>query len=90
LTEFVAFLQLAEVPVDEMTPRTRMITAHAINGFANFGSIGILIGGLSIIEPARRDTFLNLAWKTLLAGTLATCMSGAVVAALPFALFAGS
>ncbi|MEM7663026.1 MAG: nucleoside transporter C-terminal domain-containing protein [Pseudomonadota bacterium] len=90
LTEFVAFLQLAEVPVEEMTPRTRMITAHAINGFANFGSIGILIGGLSIIEPARRDTFLNLAWKTLLAGTLATCMSGAVVAALPFALFAGS
>ncbi|MEM9668762.1 MAG: nucleoside transporter C-terminal domain-containing protein [Pseudomonadota bacterium] len=90
LTEFVAFLQLAEVPVEEMSPRTRMITAHAINGFANFGSIGILIGGLSIIEPARRDTFLNLAWKTLLAGTLATCMSGAVVAALPFGLFAGS
>ncbi|MEM6899057.1 MAG: nucleoside transporter C-terminal domain-containing protein [Pseudomonadota bacterium] len=90
LTEFVAFLQLAEVPLEEMSPRSRMITAHAINGFANFGSIGILIGGLSIIEPARRDTFLNLAWKTLVAGTLATCMSGAVVAALPFALFAGS
>ncbi|MEO1476702.1 MAG: nucleoside transporter C-terminal domain-containing protein [Pseudomonadota bacterium] len=90
LTEFVAFLQLADVPPEEMSARTRMITAHAINGFANFGSIGILIGGLSIIEPARRDTFLNLAWKTLMAGTLATCMSGAVVAALPFALFAGS
>jgi len=90
LTEFVAFLQLADVPPEEMSARTRMITAHAINGFANFGSIGILIGGLSIIEPARRDTFLNLAWKTLTAGTLATCMSGAVVAALPFALFAGS
>lgn len=90
LTEFIAFLDLAAIPEGEMTPRTRIITAHAICGFANFGSIGILIGGLTIIEPARRDTFLNLAWKTLLAGTLATCMSGAVVGALPAGLFLGS
>ncbi len=89
LTEFVAFIELANIPVEEMTPRTRMITAHAINGFANFGSIGILIGGLSIIEPAKRTTFLELAWRTLVAGTLATCMSGAVVGALPFAFFGG-
>ncbi len=89
LTEFIAFLDLANVPADEMTPRTRMITAHAICGFANFGSIGILIGGLSIIEPARRTTFLELAWKTLVAGTLATCLSGAVVGVLPVALFFG-
>ena len=90
LTEFVAFIQLAEVPADAMDPRTRMITAHAICGFANFGSMGILIGGLSIIEPARRDDFLSLAWRTLLAGTLATCLSGAVVGALPYSLFAGA
>ena len=89
LTEYVAFLQLAEVPVDAMDPRTRMITAHAICGFANFGSMGILIGGLSIVEPARRDDFLALAWRTLLAGTLATCLSGAVVGALPYQLFTG-
>lgn len=87
LTEFVAFLQLAQVPDGEMTDRTRIITAHAICGFANFGSMGILIGGLTIIEPARRETFLQLAWKTLLAGTLATCLSGAVVGALPVDLF---
>ena len=84
------FIQLAEVPVDAMDPRTRMITAHAVCGFANFGSMGILIGGLTIIEPARRDDFLSLAWRTLLAGTLATCLSGAVVAALPFQLFVGT
>ncbi|MFN3608206.1 MAG: NupC/NupG family nucleoside CNT transporter [Hyphomonas sp.] len=88
LTEFVAFLQLAELPVEAMDPRTRMITAHAICGFANFGSMGILIGGLTIVEPERRDDFLSLAWRTLLAGTLATCLSGAVVGALPYALFA--
>lgn len=90
LTEFVAFLQLAGEGGEGLSPRTSMITAHAICGFANFGSIGILIGGLSIIEPARRTTFLELAWKTLVAGTLATCLSGAVVGALPAALFFGS
>ncbi|MEC7289544.1 MAG: nucleoside transporter C-terminal domain-containing protein [Pseudomonadota bacterium] len=90
LTEFVAFLQLAGEGGEGLTPRTSMITAHAICGFANFGSIGILIGGLSIIEPDRRTTFLELAWKTLVAGTLATCLSGAVVGALPETLFFGS
>jgi CNT family concentrative nucleoside transporter len=90
LTEFVAFIQLAEIPVDEMDPRTRIITAHAICGFANFGSMGILIGGLTIVEPERREDFLSLAWRTLLAGTLATCLSAAVVGALPYQLFAGA
>jgi CNT family concentrative nucleoside transporter len=51
--------------------------------------MGILIGGLTIVEPARRDDFLALAWRTLLAGTLATCLSGAVAGALPYQLFAG-
>ena len=90
LTEFVAFLQLAGEGGEGLSQRSSMITAHAICGFANFGSIGILIGGLSIIEPQRRTTFLELAWRTLLAGTLATCVSGAVVGALPAALFFGS
>lgn len=90
LTEFVAFLQLSGEAGAGLSERSTMITAHAICGFANFGSIGILIGGLSIIEPARRTTFLELAWKTLIAGTLATCLSGAVVGALPAALFLGS
>jgi len=88
LTEFVAFIQLAKVPLEDMDPRTRMITAHAVCGFANFGSVGILLGGLSIMEPERRDDFMKLAWHTLLAGTLATCLSGAVVASLPYELFA--
>lgn len=90
LTEFIAFLELSGPAGEGLSDRSRMITAHAICGFANFGSIGILIGGLSIIEPARRTTFLELAWKTLIAGTLATCLSGAVVGVLPEALFFGS
>lgn len=87
LTEFVAFQQLGDIPADGMSDRTRIITVHAICGFANFGSMGILIGGLSAIEPARRNTFLELAWKTLVAGSLATCLSGAVVGFFPVQFF---
>lgn len=87
LTEFIAFLDLAATPATEISDRTRLIVAYAICGFANFGSMGILIGGLSIVAPEKREIFLSLAWKTLLAGTLATCMSAAVVGALPSGLF---
>jgi CNT family concentrative nucleoside transporter len=89
LTEFVAFLQLASAPAAEITDRSRLITTYAICGFANFGSIGILIGGLSIMCPERRADFISLSWKCLWAGTLATCMAAAVVASLPASLFAG-
>jgi CNT family concentrative nucleoside transporter len=87
LTEFVAFIDLSSIPVDQMSDRTRRIVANAICGFANFGSVGILLGGLSIIAPEKREVFLSLAWKTLLSGTLATCTSGAIVGLLPAALF---
>lgn len=86
-TEFVAFINLGSAPADAMTPRTRMLITYAICGFANFGSMGILIGGLSIMAPERRADFLSLSWKTLFAGTLATIMSAAVVGSLPYSLF---
>lgn len=86
-TEFVAFINLGNLPADAMTERTRTIVTYAICGFANFGSMGILIGGLSIMCPERRPDFLSLAWKTLYSGTLATIMAAAVVASLPYALF---
>jgi concentrative nucleoside transporter, CNT family len=90
LTEFVAFIDLANLPVEEMSDRTRRIVANAICGFANFGSVGILIGGLTIIAPEKREVFLSLAWKTLIAGTFATCLSGAIVGLLPAGLFVGA
>jgi concentrative nucleoside transporter, CNT family len=86
-TEFVAFINLGALPASEMTERTRTIVTYAICGFANFGSMGILIGGLSIMAPERRPDFLSLAWKTLYSGTLATIMAAAVVASLPYSLF---
>jgi concentrative nucleoside transporter, CNT family len=89
-TEFVAFINLGALPADAMTERTRTIVTYAICGFANFGSMGILIGGLSIMCPERRPDFLALAWKTLFAGTLATIMAAAVVGSLPYSLFASA
>ena len=89
-TEFYAFIELGKLPLDAMTERTRTLVTYAICGFANFGSMGILIGGLSIMCPERRPDFLSLAWKTLYAGTLATIMSAAVIGSLPYSLFASA
>jgi CNT family concentrative nucleoside transporter len=86
-TEFVAFINLGGPQGAELTERTKTIVTYAICGFANFGSMGILIGGLSIMCPERRPDFLSLAWKTLYSGTLATIMAAAVVASLPYELF---
>ena len=89
-TEFVAFINLGALPAEAMTERTRTLVTYAIAGFANFGSMGILIGGLSIMCPERRPDFLALAWKTLFAGTLATILAATVVGSLPYSLFASA
>jgi concentrative nucleoside transporter, CNT family len=82
LNEFIAYLDLAHLPADALTLRSRMIMTYALCGFANFGSLGILIGGLATMAPERRDEVVGLGMKTIVAGTLATCMTGAVVGML--------
>jgi CNT family concentrative nucleoside transporter len=79
LNEFIAYLDLARLPPDALALRSRMIMTYALCGFANFGSLGILIGGLATMAPERRDEVVALGMKTIVAGTLATCMTGAVV-----------
>ena len=86
LNEIFAYDQLAQLS-DEMSPRTRLIMTYAACGFANFSSVGILIGGLIAVAPSRREDILNLAPRALISGTLATLMTGAVIGALPMALF---
>jgi CNT family concentrative nucleoside transporter len=89
LTEFVAFIQLGAVPDAELSERSRMILAYALCGFANVGSVGIMVGGMTaLFPPERRSEILQLAWKSLLPGFLATMMTAAVVAALPASMFA--
>lgn len=82
LTEFVAFIQLAAVPTEALSPRSRMIMTYALCGFANVASVGIVVSGLGVLLPSRRKEVLELSWKSLYAGFLATIMCGAVVGAL--------
>src|SRR3954471_12847919 len=82
LNEFVAYMNFSALPAGTFSPRTRMILTYALCGFANFGSLGIVIGGLGAMVPARRQEIVALGLRTILSGTLATCMSGAVAGAL--------
>jgi concentrative nucleoside transporter, CNT family len=87
LTEFVAFIRLGEVPVAEMSERTRMLMTYALCGFANIGSVGITVTGLSVLMPERREEVLGMVWKALFAGFLATLMAACVVGVLPGSIF---
>lgn len=88
LTEFVAFIRLGEVPAGEMSERTRMLLTYALCGFANIGSVGITVTGLSVLIPERREEVLGMVWKALFAGFLATLMTAAVVGTMPASIFA--
>ena len=82
LNEFVAYLDLAKLPDDALGPRARLIVTYALCGFANFGSLGILVGGLGAMVPERRREIIALGLRSIVSGTIATCMSGAVVGLL--------
>jgi len=82
LNEFVAYLELAKLPSDALDPRSRLILLYAMCGFANFGSLGIMIGGLATMAPERRADILSLGMKSIVAGTLSTCLMGAIVGVL--------
>lgn len=87
LTEFKAFIDLGMIPADQLSARSRMIMTYALCGFANVASVGIMTGGMTVLMPDRRAEILNLAWKALPPGFLATIMTASVVAALPRGLF---
>jgi CNT family concentrative nucleoside transporter len=82
LNEFVAYLNLSALPPETFSPRSRLIVTYALCGFANFGSLGIMIGGLGAMVPERRHEVVALGLRSILSGTLATCMSGAVAGML--------
>ena len=82
LNEFIAYLDLAKLPPEALSERSRMIMLYAMCGFANFGSLGIMIGGLTTMAPERRDDIVGLGLRTLVSGTLATLIAGSVVGLL--------
>lgn len=79
--EFIAFLQLGELK-QTLDPRSFTIATFALCGFANFGSIGIQIGGISALAPERRGDLARLGFRAMLAGTLANFMSAAIAGIL--------
>jgi CNT family concentrative nucleoside transporter len=82
LNELLAFIDMSKLPATALDSRSRLIMTYALTSFANFGSLGILIGGLGSLAPERRDEVVSLGMSAIIAGTLATCMTGAVVGIL--------
>ncbi len=79
LNELLAYLDLAALPADALSERSTLIMTYALCGFANFGSLGIMIGGLGTMVPERRDEVVAMGLRSIVAGTLATLMTGAMV-----------
>ncbi|MGI4799055.1 MAG: NupC/NupG family nucleoside CNT transporter [Janthinobacterium lividum] len=82
LNEFVAYLSLAGSGGAGLDPRSRLIMTYALCGFANFGSLGILVGGLVAMVPERRAEITALGARSLVSGTIATLLSGALAGLL--------
>ena len=79
LNEFIAYLDMAKIAPGTLSERSRLIMTYALCGFANFGSLGIMIGGLGTMVPARRAEVVALGMKSIVGGTLSTCLIGAVI-----------
>ncbi len=82
LNELVAYIELTNLPEGTLSDRSRLIMTYALCGFANFGSLGIMIGGLGAMSPRRRPEIVALGMKSILAGTMATLMTGSLVGIL--------
>jgi CNT family concentrative nucleoside transporter len=78
INELVAYLDLAQMT--DLSARSRLLMTYALCGFANLGSLGIMIGGLGTMSPERRAEVVSLGTKSIVAGTLATCLTAATVA----------
>ncbi|MBI3069540.1 MAG: nucleoside:proton symporter, partial [Betaproteobacteria bacterium] len=82
LNELIAYIDLARLPDAALGVRSRVIMTYALCGFANLGSLGILIGGLATMVPERREEIVGLGLKSIVSGTLATLLTGATVGML--------
>jgi CNT family concentrative nucleoside transporter len=78
INELVAYVELSKM--GELSARSRTLMTYALCGFANFGSLGIMLGGLGTLCPERRGDVVSLGMKSIVAGTLATCLTAATVA----------
>lgn len=79
LNELIAYVEMSKLAPGALDPRSKLIMLYAMCGFANFGSVGIMIGGLSVMAPERRTEIASLGLKSIVSGTLVTCLMGAIV-----------
>lgn len=79
LTEFLAYIKLGQIPLEEIGLRSRIIMTYALCGFANFVSLGIMLTGLIIMVPERRIEILELGVKSIIGGTVATSCTAAII-----------
>jgi CNT family concentrative nucleoside transporter len=81
LNEVVAFIDLSNLK-SALSPHTNLIMTYALCGFANLSSIGIQIGGLGTMVPERRAEIISLGFRALIAGTIASCLTGTIMGLL--------
>jgi CNT family concentrative nucleoside transporter len=82
LNEFIAYLDLANLPEGAISARSKLILLYALCGFANFGSVGVLVGGVCAMAPERKHDVVALGLKAMVSGTIASLMGGALIGAL--------
>ncbi len=82
INEFVSYLDLARSGGAGLSDRSRLILTYALCGFSNFGSVGIMVGGMTAMCPERRADIVRLGLPALVSATIACCMTGAVVGVL--------
>ena len=82
LNELIAYVDFSRLGPETLDPRSRLIMLYAMCGFANFGSLGIMVGGLGTMAPERRPEINSLGLKSIVSGTLTTCLMGAIVGVL--------
>jgi CNT family concentrative nucleoside transporter len=79
INELVAYLNMAGLDANALSDHSRLIMTYSLCGFANFGSLGIMIGGMTAMCPERSADILRLAPRSIWSGLLATCMTGSIV-----------
>jgi CNT family concentrative nucleoside transporter len=79
LNELIAYLELAKAPAGALSERSRVILTYALCGFANLGSLGIMVGGMTAMVPERAKEIATLGARSVIAGTLATLLTAAIV-----------
>ena len=82
INEFVAYLELSQIPAGQLSEKATLIATYALCGFANFSSIAIQIGGIGGIAPDRRSDLAKFGLRAVLGGTLATMMTATIAGVL--------